>query len=183
MKLLLTALLMLFAAVNLAKAEEGMYPISEVGRLGLANKGLRLKSEEIFNADQTCLVDGICKVNGCTGSFVSPRGLIITNHHCAYRAIQSSSTTTNDYLRDGFTAQSMAEEIPAKGYTVRITESFEDISDQVLSAIRPEMTYTERTKAIEQRQKELEKAAEQKHPGQRAEVAKRNDLNTYLPLQ
>ena len=53
----------------------------------------------------------------------------------------------------------------------RITESFEDISDQVLSAIRPEMTYTERTKAIEQRQKELEKTAEQKHPGQRAEVA------------
>ncbi|MDC0326186.1 S46 family peptidase [bacterium] len=180
MKLLLTTLLMLFAAVNLAKAEEGMYPISEVGRLGLANKGLRLTSEQIFNADQTCLVDGICKVNGCTGSFVSPRGLIITNHHCAYRAIQSSSTTTNDYLRDGFIAQSMAEEIPAKGYTVRITESFEDISDQVLSAIRPEMTYTERTKAIEQRQKELEKNAEQKHPGQRAEVAEMFAGKTYV---
>lgn len=180
MKLLLTTLLMLFAAVNLAKAEEGMYPISEVGRLGLANKGLRLTSEQIFNADQTCLVDGICKVNGCTGSFVSPRGLIITNHHCAYRAIQSSSTTTNDYLRDGFIAQSMAEEIPAKGYTVRITESFEDISDQVLSAIRPEMTYTERTKAIEQRQKELEKTAEQKHPGQRAEVAEMFAGKTYV---
>ena len=67
MKLLLTTLLMLFAAVNLAKAEEGMYPISEVGRLALANKGLRLTSEQIFNADQTCLVDGICKVNGLYG--------------------------------------------------------------------------------------------------------------------
>ena len=180
MKLLLSALLMLFAVANLAEAEEGMYPISEVGRLDLASQGLKLASEDIFNADRTCLVDGICKVNGCTGSFVSPRGLIITNHHCAYRAIQSSSTTTNDYLRDGFIAKTLGEEIPAKGYTVRITESFEDISDEVLSAIKPEMSYTERTKAIDQRQKELEKAAEQKNPGQRAEVAEMFAGKTYV---
>jgi hypothetical protein len=180
MKLLLSALLMLFAVANLAEAEEGMYPISEVGRLDLASQGLKLASEDIFNADRTCLVDGICKVNGCTGSFVSSRGLIITNHHCAYRAIQSSSTTTNDYLRDGFIAKTLGEEIPAKGYTVRITESFEDISDDVLSAIRPEMSYTQRTKAIDQRQKELEKAAEQKHPGKRAEVAEMFAGKTYV---
>ena len=180
MKLLLSALLMLFAVANLAEAEEGMYPISEVGRLDLASQGLKLASEDIFNADRTCLVDGICKVNGCTGSFVSSRGLIITNHHCAYRAIQSSSTTTNDYLRDGFIAKTLGEEIPAKGYTVRITESFEDISDEVLSAIKPEMSYTERTKAIDQRQKELEKAAEQKNPGQRAEVAEMFAGKTYV---
>ncbi|MGI9466184.1 MAG: S46 family peptidase [Rubripirellula sp.] len=180
MKLSLTALLMLLAAANVAGAEEGMYPISEVGRLGLAKQGLKLAPEEIFNADRTCLVDGICKVNGCTGSFVSPRGLIITNHHCAYRAIQSSSSTANDYLRDGFNAQNMGQELPAKGYTVRITESFQEISDQVLSAIEPEMSYTERTKAIEQRQKELEKAAEQEHVGQRAEVAEMFAGKTYV---
>ncbi len=180
MKLLLTALLMLFAAVNLAKGEEGMYPISEVGRLGLANKGLRIGSQQIFNADRTCLIDGICKVNGCTGSFVSSRGLIITNHHCAYRAIQSSSTPTEDYLRNGFIAQSLAEEIPAKGYTVRITEAFQDISDQVLSAIKPDMTYKERRKAIEQRQKQLEKSAEERHVGQRAEVAEMFAGKTYV---
>ncbi len=180
MKLLLTALLMLFAAVNLAKGEEGMYPISEVGRLGLAKKGLRIGSQQIFNADRTCLIDGICKVNGCTGSFVSSRGLIITNHHCAYRAIQSSSTPTEDYLRNGFIAQSLAEEIPAKGYTVRITEAFQDISDQVLSAIKPDMTYKERRKAIEQRQKQLEKSAEERHVGQRAEVAEMFAGKTYV---
>ena len=157
-----------------------MFPISEIGGLGLAKQGLKLTAKEIFDAEQTCLVDGICKVNGCTGSFVSPRGLIITNHHCAFRAIQSSSSTTNDYLRDGFQAKDLSDEIPAKGYTVRITESFRDISDQVLSAITPEMSYTERTKAIEQRQKELEKAAELKHPGQRAEVAEMFTGKTYV---
>ena len=180
MKLLLATFLIVLTAVNLTTAEEGMYPISEVGRLELAKNGLKIAAKEIFNADQTCLVDGICKVNGCTGSFVSSRGLIITNHHCAYRAIQSSSTTTNDFLRDGFIAKTMADEIPAKGYTVRITESFQDISSQVLSAIKPQMSYTERRKAIEQRQKELEKSAEQRHAGKRAEVAEMFAGKTYV---
>ena len=180
MKPSLSTALVLIVVLGIAKADEGMFPISEVGRLGLAKQGLKLTSEEVFNTKQTCLVDGICKVNGCTGSFVSSNGLIITNHHCAYRAIQSSSSTTNDYLRDGFQAKTLADELPAKGYTVRITESFKDISAQVLSAIQPEMSYTERTKAIEQRQKELEKAAEEKNPGQRAEVAEMFAGKTYV---
>lgn len=180
MKSSLAPSLVLLVLVSFARAEEGMYPVSEIGGLGLADQGLKLAAEEIFNADRTCLVDGICKVNGCTGSFVSPRGLIITNHHCAYRAIQSSSSTGNDYLRDGFQAKSLGDEIPAQGYTVRITESFQDVSDQVLSAITPEMSYTERTKAIEQRQKELEKAAEKERVGQRAEVAEMFAGKTYV---
>lgn len=180
MKSSLSAVLLLIVVLGSATADEGMFPISEIGRLGLAKQGLKLTSEEVFNTKQTCLVDGICKVNGCTGSFVSPNGLIITNHHCAYRAIQSSSSTTNDYLTDGFQAKTLGDELPANGYTVRITESFEDISAQVLSAIKPEMSFTERTKAIEQRQKELEKAAEEKDPGQRAEVAEMFAGKTYV---
>ena len=174
------ALLILLITLSSVQAEEGMYPLSELAGLDLAKQGLRLTPEEVFNPEQTCLIDGICKVNGCTGSFVSPQGLIITNHHCAYRAIQSSSTTANDYLRDGFQARTLGDEIPATGYTVRITESFSDVSDQVLSAITSEMTYTERTKAIEQRQKELEKAAEQQNSGQRAEVAEMFAGKTYV---
>lgn len=180
MKASLCFLIMPFVFTSLSWAEEGMYPVSELGGLRLADEGLLLAADEIFNAEQTCLVDGICKVNGCTGSFVSPRGLIITNHHCAYRAIQSSSTAENDYLRDGFLANGLADEIPAEGYTVRITEAFQDVSGRVLSAITPEMSYTERTKAIEQRQKELEKAAEEEHAGQRAEVAEMFAGKTYM---
>ncbi len=170
---------LLFIATPL-QADEGMFPISDIDGLRLSEKGLSLTAKEIFNPNQTCLADGICKVNGCTGSFVSPKGLIITNHHCAYRAIQSASSTSDDYLSDGFQAKTLSYEIPAAGYTVRITESFEDISDQVLSVITNEMTYTERTKAIEQRQKELEKAAEEKNPGQRAEVAEMFAGKTYV---
>lgn len=163
-----------------AVADEGMYPISSIGQLDLNRKGLAIAPEEIFNPNETCLVDGICRVNGCTGSFVSPSGLIITNHHCAYGALQSASTPQRDYLADGFQARTRAEEVIAKGYTVRITESYSDVSQQVLSVVTPEMSYLDRTKAIERRCKELEKQAEAATPGQRAEVAEMFAGKTYV---
>ncbi|MEZ6095236.1 MAG: S46 family peptidase [Pirellulaceae bacterium] len=162
--------LALFSA--LAKADEGMFPISEILNLDLRSKGLEMDPADIFNADaETCLVDGICRVNGCTGSFVSPGGLIITNHHCAFAAIQAASTTEHDYLTNGFISNNRDEEIPSPGYTVRITEGFEDVSERVLSVVTEGMTFTERTKAIEKQQKQLEKEAEAANPGMRAEVA------------
>ncbi len=164
----------------ISRADEGMFPISEITRLDLTAKGLEMDPNDIFNPDKTCLVDGICRVNGCTGSFVSPRGLIITNHHCAFRAIQSASSTDHDYLNDGFQAPTPGDEIPASGYTVRVTESFSDVSDQVLSVIVPNMSFVDRTKAIERRQKELEKQAEIDNPGARAEVAEMFTGKTYV---
>lgn len=180
MKLRLAVLILATLVASLASADEGMYPASEIGRLKLKMHGLEMNPSDIFNPDEPCLIDGICKVNGCTGSFVSPRGLIITNHHCAYRAIQSASTAEDDYLADGFQAKTMGEEIEAKGYTVRVTESFSDISQSVLSALGENMSYADRTKAIERRQKELEKAAEAENPGMRAEVAEMFAGKTYV---
>ncbi len=164
----------------LAQAVEGMYPISEIGSLDLSATGLKLSAEEIFSSKNRCLVDGICRVNTCTGSFVSPDGLIITNHHCAYRAIQTASTAQTDYLAEGFQARQRSDEIPSKGYTVRITESFRDVSREVLAVTHPEMPFLERTKAIEKRQKELEKIAENENPGLRAEVAEMFIGKSYM---
>lgn len=181
----ISGLVVIFASVSTFSsthvlADEGMFPVSELGRLDLQSKGLQLTAEEIFNADVTCLVDGICRVNGCTGSFVSPEGLIITNHHCAYRAIQLASTTEHDYLRDGFQAKTKGDEVPSKGYTVRITESFRDVSDEVLNVVRPEMSFLDRGKAIEKRQKEIEQQAELDNPSLRAEVAEMFAGKTYV---
>ena len=179
----LAGLALLIACVlipGMTRADEGMFPISELDRLNLAEKGLQLTPEQIFNPDETCLVDGICRVNGCTGSFISPRGLIITNHHCAYRAIQSASTPEHDYLANGFIPEQPGQEIPAPGYTVRVTESFEDVSDQVLAATEPGMSFADRTKAIERRCKEIEKQAETDTPGARAEVAEMFTGKTYV---
>ena len=168
---LLLPLMAVCLAVPNVFADEGMHPISSIQSLNLKTRGLKIEPTEIFNTEKTCLVDGVCRVNGCTGSFISPNGLIFTNHHCAYRAIQSASTSENDILKNGFSANNLAEEIPAPGYTVRVTESLQDVSRQVLSVIQPGMSHADRTKAIDKRRKSLEQEAEKKHPGLRAEVA------------
>ncbi len=178
-QLITFALLSLFATSQV-HSDEGMYPISEIARLNLSQKGLQLTALELFNPNETCLIDGICRVNGCTGSFVSPEGLIITNHHCAYRAIQSASSTQNDYLKDGFQAKTRETEIPAAGYTVRVTESFSDVSKQVLSVVNADMSFVDRSKAISRERKVIEKRAEKENPGMRAEVAEMFTGKTYV---
>ncbi len=172
---------LVISAIQLTShADEGMFPLSEIGRLKLAESGLKISAEDIYNPNSTCLLDGICRVNGCTGSFVSNQGLIITNHHCAYGAIQSASSKEHDYLTDGFQAKTFKDELPATGYTVRITEAYADISKEVLAAVSSDMSYLDRTKAIERRRKELEKEAEQKNAGMRAEVAEMFAGKTYV---
>jgi hypothetical protein len=161
-------------------ADEGMFPISELGRLQLNKKGMELTPNDLFNPDQVSLVDGICRVNGCTGSFVSKNGLIITNHHCAFDAIQKASTAANDLLQNGFTAKTLQDEVPASNYTVRITEGYSDVSEKVLSAVTPSMPFLERTQAIDKRRKELEQLAEKENKGLRAEVAEMFAGKTYV---
>ena len=179
---ILSIALLVFLVNSGAQAEEGMYPISDLGKLDLRAKGVELTAEQLFNADpvQTSLVDGICRVNGCTGSFVSNQGLIITNHHCAYGAIQKASTAERDLLTDGFHAKTLGQEIPAPDYQVRITEHYLDVSSKVLAAVQDEMSFVERTRAIERRSKELEVEAEREHPGLRAEVAEMFTGKTYV---
>ena len=173
-------LAVLLFGIATAAAEEGMFPISSIDQLDLTEKGLALTPTEIFNPDETCLVDGICRVNGCTGSFVSANGLIITNHHCAYRAIQSASSAENDWLKKGFFSKSLEQEIPAIGYVVRITESYQDVSKEVLAAADASMSDAELTKSLEKRRKELEKEAEQANPGMRADIAEMFKGKSYV---
>ena len=111
---------------------------------------------------------------------ISSDGLVITNHHCAFDAIQKASTPQRDLLANGFIAKNRTEEVPATGYTVRITESYSDVSDQVLSVTTEQMTAVERTKAIDKRKKELELQAEKDNPGMRAEVAEMFVGKTYV---
>ncbi len=168
------------AGVPNMMADDGMFPMSELPRVNLRERGIELTAEKLFNPSEISLVDGICRVNGCTGSFVSDSGLIITNHHCAFDAIQKASTSDRDLLTNGFIAGSRAEEIPAPDYQVRITENYRDISAEVLSVVQEGMSFLERTKAIEKRRKELEIEAERQHPGLRAEAAEMFAGRTYV---
>ncbi len=168
-----------FLTFHSLPAEEGMYPITQIDKLPLKQLGFEISADEIFSESHVSLSDAIVKLGGCTGSFISPDGLILTNHHCAYRAIQDASTPQNDYLAQGFVAYERSQEFPAKGYTVRITQQVQDVSSQVLQAVQGVEDPVQREKAIEKKMKELVKQAETQHPGLRAEVSEMFPGETY----
>jgi len=181
-KRLLIRIVFIFSVTLLSlsiSADEGMWPISEIHKLDLGSKGLEISSREIYNPDGLSLIYAVVNV-GATGSFVSPDGLIITNHHVAYGAVQAASTKEKDYIKNGFLARDRSEEIQAKGRTARITESYKDVSDEVLSVVKKGMSFAERTKAIEKKIKEIVKKTEKENPGIRAEVAEMFSGKTYV---
>ena len=177
---LLILLLFLFISSLPLPADEGMWPITEIENIDLQSKGLAIPVKDIFNPDDICLMQAIIRLNGCTASFVSPEGLIITNHHCAFGAVQRASTTENDYLTNGFLAANRKEEIPAQGYTASIMESYIDVSSEVLSVVYEDMDPNERTKAITKKKNELLVQAETDYPGKRAEISEMFIGKTYL---
>lgn len=156
----------------LAKApEEGQYPLSEIKKLDLQKAGLLISQEDIYNPNGISLIDALVKVNGCTGSFVSPEGLIITNHHCAFAGVNAASTPEHNYLENGFLADSREKEIHAKGYKVKITESYEDVSDVILKAVEGIDDLAERSKIISKKMEELGERATDKEKSIEASVS------------
>ncbi len=172
--------ILLLAIVPFGAADEGMYPLSEISRLDLKTKGLKIEPEEIYNPDGVSLVDAICIVGGGTGEFVSPDGLILTNHHVAFRAVAGISTPENDYLENGFLARTREEEAPARGYTCRITDSYRDVSDEILRGITQDMDALERMDTIGKRMSELARREEAENPGLECEVAEMFPGKSYV---
>ncbi|NCD43284.1 MAG: S46 family peptidase, partial [Bacteroidia bacterium] len=149
----------------LAKAapDEGMWLPIFVERLNyeeMQAMGLNLSAEEIYSINNSSLKDAIVNFgNFCTGEIVSPEGLILTNHHCGYEAIQSHSSIDHDYLTDGFWAMSKEEELPNKGLTATFFVRMADVTLEVLADVTDEMTEAERSKVIKEAMSTLETAA------------------------
>lgn len=168
-------LLFLLISISFAfipsKPDEGMFPLSDIKSINLNEKGLKISVDEVYNPDGVSLVDALVKIGGCTGSFVSNEGLIITNHHCVFGIVSNISTVENNYLENGFLANSREEEIPAKGLTCRITESYEDVSAEVLEAANTAEDISQRTTAISKKIKEIVEREEKKDSTIKAEVS------------
>ncbi|MBN1884149.1 MAG: S46 family peptidase [Candidatus Krumholzibacteriota bacterium] len=157
------ALCLVLAAVPVG-ADEGMWQLDKLDK-DLVRKmnalGLELSQKEIFTPKGGGIAYAIVDLGGGTGSFVSSRGLVLTNHHVAFGALQRASTTENNYIRDGFHAPTTADEIPARGYEVGVLRSIEDVTKKVLGAVDDGMTPLERFEAIERVRKELIAGAEE----------------------
>ena len=171
-------------------ADEGMWLPDSVGKLPLAEmkkRGFDLKPEDVYSLTKPSLKDAVVQIGGGTGSFVSPDGLILTNHHVAFAAVTRASTPEKDYINNGFLAKSRDEEIKAERYSVSITQDFKDVTAEVLSAVKPEMSPEERMSAITNKQVEMGRANSRDKEGIRAQVVDASGgyqyyLYTYLRL-
>lgn len=145
-----------------AKADEGMWMLPLIEKLNIGKMtemGLRLTAEDIYSLNQTSVKDAIVSIPGCTGEIVSSQGLLMTNHHCGYGSIQSHSTVEHDYLTDGFWAMTKEEELPCSGMYANFLVRIEDVTKQVMAEIKEDMSESERTSAINEARRKIEKNA------------------------
>ncbi len=146
--LILSVTLGIFAA----RADEGMWIpvlIEKYNIRLMQENGFKLTAEDIYSINKASMKDAVVLFGGgCTGEFISDKGLIITNHHCGYGSIQNHSTLEHDYLADGFWAASNAEELSNPGLTVTIMKYMEDVTDKVLEGVTEGMEAGKREAVI-----------------------------------
>lgn len=181
-KLFFTCALISLAAFQFSAIapEEGMFPLSEIQKVDLKKAGLKIDQKEVYNPQGLSLIDALVNVGGCTGSFLSDAGLIITNHHCAFESVQLASTPENDYLTNGFVAKTMEQEIPAKNLTCKITDSYEDVSDRILSSVKDVMDPVERINGINKKIAEIIKEEQAKDKSIKPEISEMFIGRTYV---
>ncbi len=164
MRLIRTAILVVnLLFVSLLRAEEGMWLpmlLNKLNEQQMKAMGMKISAKDIYNINGSSLKDAIVSFGGfCTGEVISEKGLILTNHHCGFDAIQNHSTLSNNYIRDGFWAMSSAEEIPNPGLFVTFIVRIDDVSAQVLAGVKKGMSESERQSIIDKNIKEVNAAA------------------------
>ncbi|MEJ2256579.1 MAG: S46 family peptidase, partial [Woeseiaceae bacterium] len=168
-KILACSLVLLTAS---ALADEGMWTPGQIPALAerLESMGLEIEPGKLTNLTGHPM-KAVVSLGGCSASFVSPRGLVVTNHHCAYGSIAHNATDANNLLRDGFRPETLADEVPARpGSRVLVTVEVRDVTNRVLGELPPDLDGRERYLAIEKTGKELVRECEQ-DPGHRCRVA------------
>ncbi len=161
MKKILAFLLVVFL-FNTGRSQNGRMIIPSELSADLINQlkemGSKLSAGDIYSPDKISLNDAVVQFNGgCTGEIVSPHGLILTNHHCGYSAIQSHSTFEHNYVKDGFWSQSYEEELPNPGMYVTFVRKIENVTEKVLQGIDDKMDETLKNSLIQKNINRLEK--------------------------
>ena len=147
-------ILLLFTALSIfaQKGEGGMWMPNTIKQVesDMQNMGMQISADDIWSNEKPAIKDAVVQLgNGCTAEVMSDKGLIFTNHHCGYDAIQKLSTVEHNYLEDGFWANSYKDELPAEGLTVTFIEDIIDITDEVLKGVTDQMSAKERQSNID----------------------------------
>jgi hypothetical protein len=150
------------------KADEGMWLLPLLEKLNIdkmTSMGLKLSAEDIYSINHSSLKDAVVIFGrGCTGEIVSGEGLLLTNHHCGFDAVQNHSSVEHDYLKDGFWAMSREEELPNPGLTVTFLIRIEDVTQRVLGSLSDTLTEKRRGEEVKRISNEIiRKATENNH--------------------
>ena len=153
MKKLILSLVLIFLTRFAIFAGEGMWLpllLSTLNETEMKEMGMKMTAEDIYSVNNGSLKDAIVKLGGCTAEIISGSGLLLTNHHCGYRKIQSHSSIENNYLKDGFWAMNRAEELPNENYTATLIVRMEDVTEAALAGVSEGMDKATRQSTIDQ---------------------------------
>ena len=167
MKKLFTLLALVSISLT-AVADEGMWLLPYIKKMNskdMKKHGCKLSAEDIYSAEKSSLKDAIVIFGGgCTGEIVSPDGLLFTNHHCGYGAIQKLSSVEHDYLADGFWAMNNSEELPAEGLSVRFVRHIFDVTADIMGNVPSTASQEEYEQIVDENKKALIAKLEAEHP-------------------
>ena len=153
-------LLLLFITLQVSAQQGGMWIPSLLEGMNeneMKALGSKLTAKDIYDVNNSSLKDAIGHFNGgCTSEVISPKGLVLTNHHCGFSQIQSHSSLENDYLKDGFWAMNLDEELPNEGLFIEFIVRIEDVTEQVLAGVTETMTEKEKQSTIDKNSNSLQ---------------------------
>lgn len=147
-------LLLLFFVIQVQAQQGGMWIPSLLKGMNereMKNLGMKMTAADIYSVNKSSLKDAVPHFNGgCTSEVISPKGLLLTNHHCGFDAIQNLSTVEHDYLTNGFWAYKMSEELPNEDLVVTFIVKIEDVTSKVLEGTATLATELEKQKKIQE---------------------------------
>src|SRR6187200_2144329 len=162
LKHILVAVWIFFASVA-ARADEGMwlpFLLEKLNEKEMKSLGMKISAKDIYNINSGSLKDAIVSLGGfCTAELISNKGLLLTNHHCGFDAIQNHTTLEHNYIRDGFWAKSNSEELPNPGLYVTFIIRMEDVTKQILNGVTKDMSERERQSQVDKNIDAVRKAA------------------------
>jgi hypothetical protein len=155
-------LLVLFVFVQVNAQQGGMWIPSLLKGMNeseMKNLGMKITAEQIYSVNKSSLKDAVPQFDGgCTAEVISDKGLILTNHHCGFDAIQNHSSVDHDYLTNGFWAYKMEDELPNKGMVVTFIARIEDVTPKVLDGIAAITNEADKQKKIQENISNLNKS-------------------------
>jgi len=149
--------------VSLARADEGMWLpwlLQQMNEKQMKAQGMKISAKDIYNINSGSLKDAIVSFGGfCTGEIVSDKGLVLTNHHCGFDAVQNHSSLDHNYIRDGFWAKNYGEELPNQGLFVTFIIRVDEVSKEAFKGVTGAMSESERQSTIDKNIDQIRKDA------------------------